>query len=679
MSQLRLNSPKTQKMAAEPIKEVKESAFFFGRITRDESEAILQNQGHQEGLYLLRESITPVGNYVISICHKDSVHHYSVERQLDGTYMIQDGKKFKDPLDLLRYHNKHLDGFLTHPKIPCSRSPGTSPLKFRGITYEILEQELKKKVDSMKLKGKELEKALGRKRDQFVSLVAKELHKDQPWYHGYIERDEAESRLHNDGHEDGKFLVRERRDRDNKGACFALSISFGEAKHYIIEKDRSEHYFIDEGPKFENLMLLIDHYYNKQAGLICKLKKPCCRPDYDKRKLECFDWPSIVRENPAYPNFSEMVVTTFTSGAASEYFSHQDVTQEAAPPLSQASFPDAGSPKRKLPSPPDEEWEVPQDDSVSKGAAALASSQVFGEEDAEAIYGRYRRREPSTFTLQPEHITLEDSLGAGNFGSVMRGRCRTKSGEIPVAVKTLKQEHVVQGQEPEIIREAKVMQNLDHRNIVRLIGVCKGESIMLVMEIAPLGPLNKYVQRNKNMPVWNLLHLLHQVAMGMEYLESKKFVHRDLAARNVLLLNPTFAKISDFGMSKAVGSDSDYYKANCAGKWPLKWYAPECIQYFKFDSKSDVWSYGVTLWEVLSYGEKPYRKMNGQQMLTYIHSGRRLPQPQACDEETYGVMLKCWQEDKAARPSFSELVPMMKNLHEKHKLTQASGIGIDLV
>ncbi|OON23315.1 hypothetical protein X801_00774 [Opisthorchis viverrini] len=93
----------------------------------------------------------------------------------------------------------------------------------------------------------------------------------------------------------------------------------------------------------------------------------------------------------------------------------------------------------------------------------------------------------------------------------------------------------------------------------------------------------------------------------MAYLESCKFVHRDLAARNVLLVTRHFAKISDFGMSKALNFGSDYYRAATAGKWPLKWYAPECIYYFRFDSKSDVWSYGITLWEVYSYGERPYR------------------------------------------------------------------------
>ncbi len=135
----------------------------------------------------------------------------------------------------------------------------------------------------------------------------------------------------------------------------------------------------------------------------------------------------------------------------------------------------------------------------------------------------------------------------------------------------------------------------------------------------------------RDTPACVLTELMHQVAQGMAYLEACKFVHRDLAARNVLLVTQRFAKISDFGMSKALNFGNDYYRvglsvlsfleneveswlkflfffqAASAGKWPLKWYAPECIYYFRFDSKSDVWSFGITLWEVFSYGERPYK------------------------------------------------------------------------
>ena len=152
------------------------------------------------------------------------------------------------------------------------------------------------------------------------------------------------------------------------------------------------------------------------------------------------------------------------------------------------------------------------------------------------------------------------------------------------------------------------MAKLDHRHIVRLIGVCENDPFMLVMELAPLGPLNKYLQNHgQNMTDTDILRLMLQVAKAMQYLEDVNYVHRDLAARNILLVNEKFAKVSDFGMSRALGQGKDYYKARSASKWPLKWYAPECIYYYKFSSKSDVWSFGVALWEAMSRGEMPYQ------------------------------------------------------------------------
>jgi serine/threonine protein kinase len=137
-------------------------------------------------------------------------------------------------------------------------------------------------------------------------------------------------------------------------------------------------------------------------------------------------------------------------------------------------------------------------------------------------------------------------------------------------------------------------------------------------------------------------------------------VHRDLAARNVLLVNDAFAKISDFGMSKALGLGNEYYKAESAGKWPLKWYAPECIYFFRFDSKSDVWSYGVTLWEAMSYGQKPYKGLRGQQILEKIEQGARLERPDKCPPGVYDVMMRCWSYDKSERPTFKEIVELLR-------------------
>ncbi|KAM7534512.1 hypothetical protein Aperf_G00000112572 [Anoplocephala perfoliata] len=256
-----------------------------------------------------------------------------------------------------------------------------------------------------------------------------------------------------------------------------------------------------------------------------------------------------------------------------------------------------------------------------------------------------------------------ERLGGGNFGQVVKGIYRTPHGqEVEVAVKTLKESQIASTGEQTILSEAKTMTQLKHRHIVRLIGVCKAQHFMLILELAPLGPINKYLKKHSDTPVWVLTELMHQVAQGMAYLESCKLVHRDLAARNVLLVTQRFAKISDFGMSKALNFGNDYYRAASAGKWPLKWYAPECIYYFRFDSKSDVWSYGITLWEVFSYGERPYKDMKGAQILAMLDQGLRLSRPVRCPEAIYSVMHQCWNSEGTRRPSFSELVVTMSRL-----------------
>ncbi|CAL8092533.1 unnamed protein product [Calicophoron daubneyi] len=275
----------------------------------------------------------------------------------------------------------------------------------------------------------------------------------------------------------------------------------------------------------------------------------------------------------------------------------------------------------------------------------------------------YDELPPSNFLLSSKTVILKERLGGGNFGHVVKGIYVTPTGqEVPVAVKTLKPTQIVTAGERGILAEARTMAKLRHRHIVRLIGVCKEEQFMLVLELAPLGPINKYLRKRPDVPVQVLTELMHQVALGMAYLESCKFVHRDLAARNVLLVTRHFAKISDFGMSKALKFGSDYYRAATAGKWPLKWYAPECIYYFRFDSKSDVWSYGITLWEVYSYGERPYKDMKGAQILAMLDQGLRLSKPSRCPDSVYGLMQQCWNFEGVRRPTFAELVLTMSRI-----------------
>ncbi|KAG8520236.1 Tyrosine-protein kinase SYK [Galemys pyrenaicus] len=264
----------------------------------------------------------------------------------------------------------------------------------------------------------------------------------------------------------------------------------------------------------------------------------------------------------------------------------------------------------------------------------------------ESPYADPEEIRPKEVYLDRNLLTLEEKeLGSGNFGTVKKGQYRMKKVVKTVAVKILKNEANDPALKDELLAEANVMQQLDNPYIVRMIGICEAESWMLVMEMAELGPLNKYLQQNRHVKDKNIIELVHQVSMGMKYLEECNFVHRDLAARNVLLVTQHYAKISDFGLSKALRADENYYKAQTHGKWPVKWYAPECINYYKFSSKSDVWSFGVLMWEAFSYGQKPYRGMKGSEVSAMLEKGERMGCPAGCPREMYELMNLCWTYD----------------------------------
>uniref|UniRef100_A0A674AC89 Tyrosine-protein kinase n=1 Tax=Salmo trutta TaxID=8032 RepID=A0A674AC89_SALTR len=265
------------------------------------------------------------------------------------------------------------------------------------------------------------------------------------------------------------------------------------------------------------------------------------------------------------------------------------------------------------------------------------------------------------FFINRDQLMIDEvELGSGNFGCVKKGVFKTNKGHTDVAIKVLKSENEKLVKD-EMMREAEIMHQLSNPYIVRMLGLCQAECLMLVMEIASAGPLNKFLSTNKDkVTVENIVGLMHQVSMGMKYLEEKNFVHRDLAARNVLLVNQQFAKISDFGLSKALGADDNYYKARIAGKWPLKWYAPECMNFHKFSSKSDVWSFGVTMWEAFSYGGKPYKKMKGPEVISFIASGSRMECPSGCPDRMYALMKDCWTYKHEDRPGFVKVEERMR-------------------
>jgi serine/threonine protein kinase len=224
-----------------------------------------------------------------------------------------------------------------------------------------------------------------------------------------------------------------------------------------------------------------------------------------------------------------------------------------------------------------------------------------------------------------------------------------------VAIKYLKRAD--EESKREFMKEADRIMGFNHRYIVGVKGLVEHGEVALVLELLPLGALNKYLKTKVNTLSPQLLTTyISQIAEGMEYLEEMKVLHRDLAARNILVKAADCVQISDFGLSRLTGSDSkDYYTAQSKGKWPIKWYALECIYYRKFTHKSDVWSFGVTSWEVFNYGKKPYGKLKGQQVVLLLEEGVRLPRPENCTLDLYALLMRCWSLEARRRPTFTEI------------------------
>lgn len=229
-----------------------------------------------------------------------------------------------------------------------------------------------------------------------------------------------------------------------------------------------------------------------------------------------------------------------------------------------------------------------------------------------------------------------------------------ESVKIPVAIKVLME---MSGSESskEFLEEAYIMASVEHPNLLKLLAVCMTSQMMLITQLMPLGCLLDYVQKNKDkIGSKALLNWSTQIARGMAYLEERRLVHRDLAARNVLVQTPSCVKITDFGLAKLLDFDSDEYRA-AGGKMPIKWLALECIRHRVFTSKSDVWAFGVTIWELLTYGSRPYENVPAKDVPELIEIGHKLPQPDICSLDVYCILLSCWVLDADARPTFKTL------------------------
>ncbi|XP_007571146.1 focal adhesion kinase 1 isoform X12 [Poecilia formosa] len=290
-------------------------------------------------------------------------------------------------------------------------------------------------------------------------------------------------------------------------------------------------------------------------------------------------------------------------------------------------------------------------------------AEIIDEEDTYTM--------PSTrdYEIQRDCIELGRCIGEGQFGDVHQGvYISQENPALSVAVKTCKNSTSDSVRE-KFLQEALTMRQFDHPHIVKLMGVITENPVWIIMELCTLGELRSFLQvRKYSLDLATLILYSYQLSTALAYLESKRFVHRDIAARNVLVSTVDCVKLGDFGLSRYM-EDSSYYKAS-KGKLPIKWMAPESINFRRFTTASDVWMFGVCMWEILMYGIKPFQGVKNNDVIGRIENGERLAMPPQCPPTLYSLMTKCWSYDPSKRPRFNELKTQLSTILEEEKLQQ---------
>ncbi|XP_074019977.1 insulin receptor isoform X1 [Numenius arquata] len=283
---------------------------------------------------------------------------------------------------------------------------------------------------------------------------------------------------------------------------------------------------------------------------------------------------------------------------------------------------------------------------------------------------------PDEWEVPRDKITLLRELGQGSFGMVYEGIAKDivkGEPETRVAVKTVNESASLR-ERIEFLNEASVMKGFSCHHVVRLLGVVsKGQPTLVVMELMAHGDLKSYLrslrpdaENNPGRPpptLREMIQMAAEIADGMAYLNAKKFVHRDLAARNCMVAEDFTVKIGDFGMTRDI-YETDYYRKGGKGLLPVRWMAPESLKDGVFTAYSDVWSFGVVLWEISSLAEQPYQGLSNEQVLKFVMDGGYLDQPDSCPERLHSLMQMCWQYNPKMRPTFIEIIEMLKeDLH----------------
>lgn len=277
---------------------------------------------------------------------------------------------------------------------------------------------------------------------------------------------------------------------------------------------------------------------------------------------------------------------------------------------------------------------------------------------------------PDEWEVDKENLIIGDHIGTGAFGMVYKGVLKTENAAIKCAIKTVPPTSTAK-QRVDFLREASIMKQFDTFHVVKLMGVISTTTpVYVIMEYMEKGDLKGYLrsqreehQREKKVLVDGIYLMAAQIADGMAYLASKRFVHRDLAARNCMVGENGIVKIGDFGLTRDI-YDNDYYRRDTHGRLPVRWMAPESLRDNLYTTASDVWSYGIVVWEIVTFSASPYQGQSNDEVIKNVMKGTTMSRPDNCPDKLYYIMQKCWKKIDKERPTFNEIVEYLLPMTE---------------
>ena len=677
--------------------------WYFGAITRSEAENILIGDGLSEGLFLVRQSMSSPGDYVLSCVHKSLIVHYQIQRMGDDPLFSLANGPVAHGLDTLVDHFRDS----TQPESRClflknhcsgSQPPpetlqhGRTNLLHRSVgaadhtvVFELLKAQRKYNLEARDERGRtalHLAVILDEENhfeivEQLISAGANPDSRDL----------ESITPLHlcakHNKHRFTKLLISEGkaktfvRTRGEGWVPLHLAAFFGscQAMEALLECGAAPHPRSSGNETPTDLAIKRNHldciglchlYSNRPIvhleptnQWLCEHLKSRCETE---RLFESNtrDGTFLVRKSRSKDNTYVLTMTY-----------NRKVYNFVIQFNKGFYFIDSG------PYWPSLEHLILYHKRNSDGLPSRLSAPLLSvintsiiekliltnsENNERFQYNHNNESIKSILFIDSSQVRTGPLIGTGEYADVFKGRWnRNDQQSAQIAVKILRNKNIDKRKINSFVKEVEVMADLKHANVVSLLGVCLGYPLMMIQELAPMGNVldflidhSEQVDVPQHLKLWSI-----QIANGMQYLESRHFVHRDLAARNVLLFTLSKVKISDFGLSRALKSDEEVYASSTRDRWPLKWYAPEALRFGTFSHASDVWSFGVLLWEMFSIGDHPYSHIDNSQILDYIEDGKRLSKPEECSEAVYGVMCFCWAYDPRNRPSFSQIVKLM--------------------